>query len=53
VVGVLAGLASFWIAEREANEFRDLQLRQVAQLVGSASRWRANYRRTMARTASS
>jgi two-component system OmpR family sensor kinase len=33
-VGVLAGLASYSIAAREANAFLDLQLRQVARLVG-------------------
>ncbi|MER2507159.1 MAG: ATP-binding protein [Amaricoccus sp.] len=38
VVGVVAGLASYWIAGREANEFLDLQLRQMAQLVGNAER---------------
>ncbi len=36
LVGVLAGCASYWIAGRAANEFLDLQLRQVAQLVGNA-----------------
>ncbi|MFO1144887.1 MAG: ATP-binding protein [Amaricoccus sp.] len=36
-VGVLAGLASFWIAGQEAREFLDLQLRQMAQLVGSTA----------------
>ncbi|PZQ45758.1 MAG: histidine kinase [Rhodovulum sulfidophilum] len=34
LVGVLAGAASYWIAAREANEFLDLQLEQVARLVG-------------------
>lgn len=35
-VAVLAGLASYWIAGQEANEFLDLQLRQVALLAGNA-----------------
>ncbi len=36
LVAVVAGLVSYWIAGREANDFLDLQLRQVAQLVGTA-----------------
>lgn len=36
VVAVVAGLASYWIAGREANEFLDLQLRQVANFAASA-----------------
>lgn len=36
IVAVLAGLASYWIAGEEANEFLDLQLRQVALLAGNA-----------------
>lgn len=33
VVGIIAGLASYGLAGREANEFLDLQLRQVAGFV--------------------
>lgn len=33
LVAAVAGLASYWIAGREANEFLDLQLRQVARFV--------------------
>lgn len=33
LVALVAGLASYWIAAREANEFLDLQLRQVAAFV--------------------
>lgn len=37
IVGVLAGLASYWIAAKVANEFLDLQLREVAQIAGTAT----------------
>jgi two-component system, OmpR family, sensor kinase len=34
-VGLFAGGASYWISAREANEFLDLLLRQVAEVVGN------------------
>ncbi len=33
IVGLIAAMASYWIAGQEANEFLDLQLRQVAGFV--------------------
>lgn len=35
-VGLVAGGASYWIAGQEAREFLDLQLRQLAEIVGAA-----------------